>query len=172
MTVFMGVSVDGFIAQDNDVLDFLSTVERPGEDYGYAAFVAGIDTLIMGRRTYDKVLSFGIPFPHKERKCYVVSRTREGEDENVTYYGGDLGALIRDLKAQDGKGIYVDGGSELVGELLKQDLIDRLVLSLIPTLVGSGVPLFSPDRGLQDLRLIKSVSYASGLVQLWYERVR
>lgn len=172
VTLFVAMSVDGFIAEENDGLDFLKVVERPGEDYGYKDFVSGVDTVILGRKTYEIELGFGLPFWHHERKCYVVSRTLQGENEHATFYNGDLGDLIGRLKGEEGKGIYVDGGAELVGELLKRDLLDRLVLSVIPTLVGSGRPLFTRDRSLQDLRLLRSETYPSGLVQLWYERVR
>ncbi|HNP99428.1 MAG TPA: dihydrofolate reductase, partial [Bacteroidia bacterium] len=71
--LYIACSVDGYIAGPNDNLDFLSMVERPSEDYGYQKFTDTIDAVIMGRKTYDKVLSFGIPFPHSGRNCFVVT---------------------------------------------------------------------------------------------------
>lgn len=167
--LYIATSLDGFIAGENDDLGFLSTVETPGEDYGYTNFVNSVDTVIMGRKTYDKVLGFGIPFPHAGRKCYVYSNTRSGSDENVAYYNGNMGDLIAQLKQTEGKDIFIDGGAELVNELLKQKLIDRYCLSIIPYIVGSGVQLFKQGRPQQKLKFLHSATFPSGLVQMWYD---
>lgn len=168
--LYIAMSLDGYIAKDADNLDFLSLVERPGEDYGYTAFQAEVDTLIWGRKTYDKVLSFGIPFPHKDKRCIVLSRTKTGRDENVEFFNGAVKDLIATLQQQPGKSIYCDGGGELVYELLKDALIDRLIISIIPHLVGNGVRLFKDGRPEQYLKLTRSSTFPSGLVQLWYEK--
>lgn len=167
--LYIAMSLDGYIAKDDDNLDFLSLVERPGEDYGYTAFQKEVDTLIWGRKTYDKVLSFGIDFPHKDKKCYVLSRSRSGKDENVEFYNGEVKDLIASLKQQKGKHIYCDGGGEVVFALLQEKLIDKMIISVIPHLVGRGVRLFKDGRPEQHIRLTKSIAYPSGLVQLWYE---
>lgn len=168
--LYIAMSLDGYIARENDDISWLSIVEDPPEDYGYGEFVKNIDTVIMGRKTYDKVLSFGIDFPHKNKKCYVLSWTKTGCDENVEYYSGDLKALTEDLKSREGKDIFVDGGAEVVNGLLKLDLIDEFVISVIPVFLGSGVRLFKDDRPEQLLRLKGAKSYPCGLVQLWYEK--
>ena len=85
VVLYIAVSDDGFITKEDQNISWLPMVERPGEEYGYEAFVDTVDTVIMGHKTYDKVLSFGIDFPHKDKKCYVISRTRSGSDENVTF---------------------------------------------------------------------------------------
>lgn len=168
--LYIAMSLDGYIAQGEDNLDFLSVVERPGEDYGYHEFLQSIDTVIWGRKTYDKILSFGIEFPHKDKKCYVLSQTRQGADENVAFYNGDLQTLIATLRNQPGKHIYCDGGAGVVAELLKHALIDRLGISIIPHLVGQGVRLFKDNLPEQALKFKKCISFPSGLVQVWYER--
>jgi len=167
--LYIAMSLDGYIAGENDNIDFLSSVESPGEDYGYAEFQQEVDTLIWGRRTYDKVLTFGIEFPHKDKKCYVLSGSRKGSDENVEYFS-DVRKLIEKLRKEPGKHIYCDGGGKTVFELLKYQLIDRLIISVIPYLVGSGVRLFSEGAPEQPLKLKKSITFPSGLVQLWYEK--
>ncbi|ALI98697.1 dihydrofolate reductase family protein [Rufibacter tibetensis] len=170
VVLYIAMSLDGYIAKEDDNIDFLSLVKRPGEDYGYHAFQHTVDTLIWGRRTYDKVLSFGMPeFPHKDKKCYVLSKTKTGKDVNVEFYGGDLRDLISSLKQKPGKDIYFDGGSEVVAALLKDQLIDKLIISVIPHLLGSGIRLFKDGRPEQYLTFTKSISFASGLVQLWYD---
>lgn len=169
LILYIAMSLDGFIAKDEDNLDFLQKVDSPGEDYGHADFMATVDTLIWGRKTYDKVLSFGIDFPYKDKRCIVLSRTRQGRDENVEYYGGSVTDLIRDLKAKPGKDIYCDGGGEVVQELLLHGLLDRICVSVIPHLVGNGVKLFQGGRPEQELRWRRSLTYPTGLVQLWYD---
>lgn len=168
--LYIAMSLDGYIAKDNDNIDFLSVVESPGEDYGYGDFQKGVDTVIWGRKTYDKVLSFGIEFPYKDKKCYVLSRTKKGKDENVEFYNGDVKELIQTIRQQKGKNIYCDGGGEVVFELLKNSLIDKMIISVIPHLVGSGVRLFKNGRPEQKLTFLKSITFPSGLVQLWYSK--
>ncbi len=164
------MSIDGFIAKDEDNIDFLSKVEREGEDYGYASFVKTVDTVIWGRKTYDKILSMGIELPYKNKKCIVVSRSRTGRLGHVEFYNGSLPVLIQDLKSGEGADIYCDGGGEIVSELLKYNLIDRFVISIIPHIVGKGIRLFSNDRPELSLQLQQSVTFPSGLVQLVYEK--
>lgn len=167
--LYIAMSLDGYIAKEDDNIDFLTVVDYPGEDYGYASFLKDVDIVIWGRKTYDKVLSMGVEFPHKDRKVYVLSRSRSGKDENVEYFS-DLKALITQLQNTPGKNIYCDGGGELVYELLKHSFIDRVIVSVIPHLLGSGIRLFRPGYSEQYLKLKQSISYPSGLVQLWYEK--
>lgn len=167
--VYIATSLDGFIAGENDSLDFLKCVEKPGEDYGYADFIKTIDTVIMGRKTYDIIKAFDGPFWHAARKCYVYSKTRSGNDENVEFYNGDIAHLITQLKETEGKDIFIDGGAQLVHELMKQNLIDRYCISIIPHFVGNGVQLFKQGRPGQKLRLLHSATYPTGLVQMWYD---
>ena len=170
VVLYIAMSLDGYIAKDRDNIDFLSVVDSEGEDYGYASFQKTVDTLIWGRKTYDKLLSFGIDFPHKDKKVFVLSRTRTGSDDNVTYHNGDIKELIAMLKKQEGKDIYIDGGGDLVYELLKESLIDKLIISVIPHLVGTGVRLFRDGRPEEFLKFRQCISYPTGLVQLWYDK--
>ena len=103
VVLYIAQSLDGFIATEDHDISWLSIVEQEGEDYGYEAFVDTVDTVFMGRRTYEKVLSFGVEFPHKGRKCYVLSASRKGSDENVTFFRGDLKALVEDIKKKEGE---------------------------------------------------------------------
>lgn len=168
--LYIAMSLDGYIATENNDLDWLSIVEIQNEDYGYENFVQGVDTVIMGRKTYDKVLSFGVDFPHKAKKCYVISRSKTDVDRNVEYYSGDLKNLIEDLKNREGSNIFIDGGSEIVNELLKIDMIDEFIISIIPIFLGNGIRLFKDGRPKQPLNLKSTKEFPSGLVQLWYEK--
>jgi dihydrofolate reductase len=167
--LYIAMSLDGYIAGKDDNIDFLSIVEQEGEDYGFASFQQDVDTMIWGRKTYDKLLSFGIEFPHKDKACYVISRNKTGKDENVEFRS-DLPTLIDQLKKETGKNIYCDGGGEIVASLLTHSLIDELIISVIPHLVGAGTRLFKDGLPSTSLRFKKSQTYPSGLVQLWYQK--
>lgn len=170
--LYIAMSLDGYIAKVDGSLDWLNSVERPGQDYGYEAFLSQVDTVIMGRKTYEKVLSFGIEFPHKDKMCYVVSNTMAGSDENVTYFGGDLKALINDIKLHPGKNIFIDGGAEVVNGLMHSDLIDEYIISVIPIFLGEGIRLFKDGRPEMSLSLLSVTNFDSGLVQMSYERIK
>lgn len=167
--LYVAMSLDGYIAKEDDTIDFLSKVESPGEDYGYAEFTKTVDTIIWGRKTYDKVKSFGIEFPHKDKKVYVLSKSKTGSEPHIQYFS-DAKALIANLKKEPGKDIYCDGGSETVKEMLRYSLIDKMIISIIPHLVGSGIRLFRDGLAEQNIKLVKSQTFASGLVQLSYEK--
>jgi dihydrofolate reductase len=125
----------------------------------------------MGRKTYEKVLSFGIEFPHKDKKCYVLSKTLEGSDRNVQFYNGNVDDLIRKLRNEEGNGIFIDGGAEVVREFRSRNLIDEYIISIIPILLGKGIRLFKETDMDNNLKLIDNKAFSSGLVQLKYERI-
>jgi len=172
VVLYIAESLDGFIAKEDNDISWLSIVEKTNEDYGYNDFVNTIDTVIMGRKTYEKVLSFGIEFPHKFKKCYVLSRTLEGTNENVQFYDGNINGLIKILKSESGKSIFVDGGAEVIREFRNKNLIDEYIISIIPVLLGKGIRLFKDADMENKLKLIESKVFDSGLVQLRYERLR
>jgi len=168
LILYIAMSLDGYIAKEDDNIDFLSIVETPDEDYGYSDILKRVDTVIWGRKTFDKVLSFGEGVPHKDKKVYVISKSKTGNESHAEYCG-DVVQLIKSLKNQTGKDIYCDGGGEIVYELLKNRLFDRLIISIIPHLVGSGIRLFKDGNIEQELKFKQSTSYSSGLVQVWYD---
>jgi len=171
VVLYIAESLDGFIAKEDNDISWLSIVEKSNEDYGYNDFVNTIDTVIMGRKTYEKVLSFGIEFPHKYKKCYVLSRTLEGTNENVQFYDGNINGLIKILKSESGKSIFVDGGAEVIREFRNKNLIDEYIISIIPVLLGKGIRLFKDADMENKLKLIESKVFDSGLVQLRYEKL-
>jgi len=170
--LYVAMSLDGFIATRDDDLGFLSMVEQEGEDYGYADFVKTVDTVIVGRRTYDKVISMGFDFPYSDKDAYIITRTSRPSVGSVTYYTDSLKELVVRLKSVPGKHIFVDGGAEIVNELLKDNLIDEFYISVIPVLLGDGISLFKSRRPEIVLELISSKSFDKGLVQLHYMRVK
>ena len=165
------MSLDGYIAKPDDSLDFLSLVENEGEDYGYANFMDSIDTVIIGRRTYDKISSLGITSPHGNKKTYVITHKPNPKLENTIFYNGELKSLVERLKSKQGLDIYCDGGAQVVTELLKNHLIDEFYISVIPVLLGDGIKLFQYNETASNLQLISAKSFEKGLVQLHYKTI-
>ena len=174
LIIFIAASLDGYIAKPDDDLSFLKLVEKEGEDYGYNDFVATIDTIIVGRKTYDYVLKKIGPshYDNGERNVYVISRTEKPGVGRTTFFTGNLTELAERLKSESGKNIYCDGGAEIINELLKNDVIDEFVISIIPVLVGNGTRLFKDDRPEQELELVGAKTFETGLTQLHYKRNR
>ena len=172
ISLFIAISLDGYIAKPNNDLSFLKIVEKEGEDYGYAKFTSAIETLIVGRKTYDYVLKEigSSHYDNGERDIYVITRTPKPNKGRVTFYTGDIAELVKKLKSENGKDIYCDGGAEVINELLKLDLIDEYIISIIPILLGNGTRLFKDGRPEQLLELISSKSFDTGLMQLHYKR--
>lgn len=168
--LYIAASADGYIAKPNDDLSFLSIVQKEGEDYGYADFIKSVDTVILGRKTYDWVMTQVSEFPHADKTSYVITRTSRPAIGKTSFYTESLKDLVLKLKKEQGKNIFVDGGAEIVNELLKQNLIDEFILSIIPILVGNGTRLFKDGRPEQKLKLITAKQFDTGLTQLHYER--
>lgn len=166
--LYIAASVDGYIAKPNDDLSFLSIVEQEGEDYGYNEFINNVDTVILGRRTYDWVMSHVPEFSHADKETFVMTRTPRPALGNTQFHTGDLKALVLSLKQKEGKNIFIDGGAEVVNSLLKENLIDEFYISIIPILLGAGIRLFREGFAEQQLQLINVKSYEKGLVQLHY----
>jgi dihydrofolate reductase len=168
--VFIATSLDGFIADREGRLDWLSVVERAGEDYGYRAFFESIDTLVVGRRTYDFALGFDA-WPWAGKRCVVLTHgareARHGEELVSEAPDG----LVERLSREGARRIYVDGG-ETIRQFLRLRLVDELTISVVPALLGGGAPLFDAHGDTQRLELLGSQSFESGLVQLRYRVAR
>ena len=170
LILYIATSVDGYIAGPDDDLGFLSTVDKPGEDYGYGAFIDTVDTVILGRRTYDWVMKHVNTFPHADKESYIITRTPRPAIGNINFYTGDLTALVSRLKQKAGKNIFCDGGAEVVHALLKENLIDELIISIVPVLLGGGTRLFKDGRPKFEMELISTQSFDTGLTQIHYKR--
>ncbi|WP_121357255.1 dihydrofolate reductase family protein [Flavisolibacter nicotianae] len=173
LSLFIATSLDGYISKPKDDLSFLKLVEKEGEDYGYADFTATIDTLIIGRKTYDYVRKeIGAShYDNGQRDVYVITRTERPSVGRTNFYSGNLTDLVQRLKSENGKNIYCDGGAEIINELLQHDLIDEFIISVIPILVGNGIRLFNDNRPEQQLEFVSVKSFDTGLTQLHYKRV-
>lgn len=168
--LYIATSLDGYIAKPNDNLDFISIVNQEGEDYGYSDFIQSVDTVILGRKTYDWVMAQVPEFPHADKNSFIITRTARQSIGSTNFYTGKLRDLITGLKSGEGKNIFVDGGAEIVNELLNENLIDEFIVSIIPVLVGNGTKLFKDGRPEQALELVSAKQFDKGLIQLHYKR--
>ena len=168
--LFIAATLDGYIATQDEDLSFLSIVNLEGEDYGYEEFIRNVDTVIMGRKTYDWIMKEVKEYPHPDKDSYIITRTPRPDMNRIKFYSGNLKDLIKHLKLDDnGKNIFIDGGAELIDVLLKENLIDEFIISIIPIILGDGIRLFKDGRPELHLTLMHSKCYATGLVQLHYK---
>lgn len=167
------MSLDGYIAKKNDDISWLSIVEKEGEDYGYNAFIKTVDTYIVGRKTYEVILKLtGGEFPQSTMfdNCYIITRKKQENTNKLTFYNGDIEKLVAKLKSKPGKNIFCDGGSEIVNLLMKKNLIDEYIISIIPIILGDGIRLFKQKLEDFKINLKNCVNFDSGLVQLHYTK--
>jgi dihydrofolate reductase len=164
------MSLDGYIATKDNSLEFLSMVEQEGEDYGYNDFVKSVDAVIIGRKTYEKVIAMGYEYPHTDKDVYILTRTAKPSIGNFKFYSDDLSRLVNGLKKQPGKNIYCDGGAEIANELMKNNLVDEFIISVIPILLGDGIKLFKDGRPELKLELLSTKQFDKGLTQFHYKR--
>jgi len=162
-SVFIATSLDGFIAREDGAIDFLSVVERPGEDYGYAKFFDSVDTLVIGRKTYETALGFEA-WPYGKKRVVVMTHQARTPKHGEELFAGDPIDLVARLSS---KRVYVDGGS-VIRQFLAANLVTDLTLSIIPVLLGSGVRLFDGLPREVRLELLSAREFESGLVQIHY----
>lgn len=165
IVLFIACSLDGYIARVNGGIDWLFD----DQDYGYTQFYESIDTVLVGRKTYEQASSFE-EFPFEGKECYVFSRSVDREDENVKFVDGDIVNFTEELRGREGKDIWLVGGAEIIQVLLSANLIDRFTISFHPILLGDGIPLFKKQEDETKLVLIDSISFSTGLAQLHYEK--
>ncbi len=171
VVLFIAMSLDGYIATKEDSLEWLFQTEGEG-DNGYSEFYETVDTIILGRRTYDWILDMeGDNFPYKGRQCFVFSGSRQGEDKNVRFFHGDITDFITKLKQEEGKDIWVVGGGELLQHFISNRLVDEWIITIAPTVLGDGIPLFKKNDFETRLRL-KGVRRSNQFAELHYETVK
>ena len=168
---YIAMSLDGKIARLNGAVDWLDTLPNPDKlDYGYSSFIADIDITIMGNATYQEVLGFGIEFPYKGKTNYVLTRDKtKTVDENVTFISSEFESQIEKLIAEPGKDIWLIGGSQLNSLFLKNGWLDEMRVFVMPIVLGGGIPLFSSEITDVQMKLIKTKTFDTGVVELTYK---
>jgi dihydrofolate reductase len=159
--LFIASSLDGYIARENGDIDWLPE----NTSSGYDEFIKSVDTVIMGRKTYDQILTFG-NYPYKEKKSLVFTRKKDCSDENVEFVN-DI-EKIKNLFSDSGKDIWLIGGAKIISAFVNLGIVDEIILSVIPVVLGKGIPLFSDMQKELELELLKTTNYEK-LVELHYK---
>jgi dihydrofolate reductase len=168
VSVFVGTSLDGFIARPNGDLDFLPP--GGGEPHGYEEFIATVDALVIGRNTFEKVLTFG-SWPYPDKHVVVLSRRpvdlSAAGGSGLEQMAGSPGEIVSRLAARGEHHLYVDGGIT-IQEFLRAGLVQRLIITRVPVLIGEGIPLFGTLPHDVRLQHVDTRHFPSGLVQSEY----
>lgn len=163
VSVFIATSLDGYIARADGSIDFLDCVQAPGEDYGFARFFAAIDTLVMGRHTWDVAAAFP-EWPYAGKRVVVLTHRALDACHGEETHAGDLAPLFARLQEAGARRIYLDGGNA-IRQALAANLVDDMTISTVPVLLGDGIPLFTQGVPASTWDLVDARGYASGLVQ-------
>jgi dihydrofolate reductase len=163
----VAVSLDGYIARPDGAADWI--IMDPEINPG--AYAKAFDVIVAGRKTLPPQKTSGNPKSTGQVACYVFSRTLPaGKRSGVEYVNQPPSELILQLRAQPGKDIWLMGGGELAREFLKEDLVDRMDLGIMPVLLGAGIPLFPQGFPQRDFTLVKFQAYKTGVVMASYAR--
>ncbi|HAH52515.1 MAG TPA: diacylglycerol kinase [Balneola sp.] len=171
--VFIATSLDGYIADKNHGIEWLETFPIPKNiDMGYTAFTSEIDALVMGRNSFEKVLSFDIDWPY-DKPVFVLSNTLTeipvGLNEQVYFLKGTLEEILKQIHSKGYYNLYIDGGIT-IQNFLKNDLIDEMIITIIPVILGDGVPLFSKMSTQLKFECIESKLFLDKIVQNHFVR--
>ena len=173
LKLYITTSFDHYIARANGDVSWLDLPEYiiEGEDYGRQDFYNSIDTTIMGHTTYKIIKGFDKPFPYPEKKNYVFTHQQglTGNDD-IEFIDEDIASFVNRLKRQNGKDIFLVGGGQINQILLNYNLIDEIILNIVPIMLGHGVKLFHGVVKEKKLNLVESKHYPNGILQLKYVR--
>ena len=163
LKLYIAATLDSYIAGPNGEIDWLDA--SGGPDYGYEEFYASIGTTLMGNSTYRLTLT--VPkFPYPDKTNYVFTRgTPPPDTSNVRFVSGDIGGFVRSLKQESGKDIWLVGGGQVNTVMLNEGLIDEIILTIFPVVVGEGIPLFAPGASRSSFKTVGCEAYETGLVQ-------
>jgi dihydrofolate reductase len=173
--VFVGTSLDGYIADRDGGLSFLETAPNPeNSDFGYTTFMKTVDAVLMGRKTLETVLGFGVPW-HYSKPVFVLSSTMKEIPEKlvgkIEIVSGDIRDVVNDLNMRGLNDLYI-GGGQLIQTFLAIDMIDELIVTQVPILLGGGTSLYGNLADHQEFELVSSNTLVEALVQSHYNRIR
>lgn len=179
IVLFSAMSLDGFIAKDDDNLDWLMkfdlTLDKDAfvkHSVTYEEFYDTIDTAVMGNGTYRYVTEKGIPNPYPDKKSYVFTKEDKKDNGYVEFVSDDILEFTRDLQNEEGRDIWLVGGSVINGLFLEADMIDEIILDIFPVVLGHGKKLFQADLEFKNYLLEYAETYPTGRIQVKYYRKR
>ena len=161
--LFIASSLDGYIANEDGDVDWLPD----NANSGYDEFYKTIDTVVLGKKTYDQVLTFGA-YPYQDKKSFVFTRNNNQTKDENTEFVSDIDKFVKDIISNSGKNIWLVGGAEIISSFVNHGFVDEIILSIIPIVLGKGIPLFKNIEKETKLKLIKTTNY-DNLVELQYK---
>lgn len=171
--LYIATTIDGYIAREDGSLDWLYALPNPNQiDHGYSGFFETIDTVIMGRTTYETILGFGVEWPYSNCISYVITSKEnyQAKTPNTKVLNNLSIENLDKIKADSKKHIWLIGGGKVITEFINFDQIDEMILCMIPTILGTGIRLF-PDKPKETLfQLTKSESFKTGIINLTYRK--
>jgi dihydrofolate reductase len=171
--LFIAVTIDGFIAREDGSIGWLDDMENPdGSDHGYKKFYETIGTVVIGRKTYEQIIGFGLSWPYADSKSLVITRNKDYKTstENTGIITEIDTRLIETLRLKEGKDVWLVGGGEIITQFIKERAIDEMILSIVPRMLGRGIRLFHEDSMDTLFELVDSESFATGIVNLSYRK--
>jgi dihydrofolate reductase len=172
VTLYTAISIDGYIAREDGSIDWLEEAEPDGgQDYGYDEFFQNVDLLLMGRNTYEQVLSFG-QWPYEDKRCIVfTSRDLSKPQEDVVFVNDSPSTVIARLQGADEANAWLVGGGRLNASFLEAGLIDEIILTILPICLGTGIGLFRGGASVAaGFSLVSATTFGSGAIQARYIR--
>ena len=170
--VYAATSADGFIARPDGDIEWLTSLPKPADFYGIAKFTATIDTMILGRKTYDKSLTLGAKFEGKDKTYVFSSHPPATAPKGLEFVTEPIAGFARRLRAAEGKNIWMMGGGGIIASFLDAGAIDEIIVNVNPVLIGEGIPLIAPRHRDVPMKLLSSRQFSDGVVQLHYELPR
>ena len=161
--LFIASSLDGYIAKNDGNVDWLPV----SGSSGYDDFYKSIDTVIMGKTTYDQILTFGA-YPYPDKKSYVFTRNSDHKKDGDIQFVNDVEKLTKNILSNPGMNIWLVGGSKIISNFMNLGFIDEIIITIIPTVLGNGIPLFVDIQKEAKFELIKTTDYDT-LVELHYK---
>jgi dihydrofolate reductase len=165
--VYVATSADGFIARPDGDVGWLDRPTPKGM-YGMGEFYKSVDTCLLGRKTYEVAVGFGMPQGYSGKKNYVFSRTLKSAPHPSIQVVSNVARFVRSARKQTGKDIWLTGGAELVAAFLDAGEVDEFIIHVIPVLIGEGIPLIAPRHREVKLKLVGSKAYPDGVLQVHY----
>ncbi len=169
--MYIAQSLDGYIARKDEGLDWLENFpHEEGADYGYGDFYEGIGVVLMGRKTYDFVRESGAEWPYANCSCIVLTRNKDLKifTPNTVLWDGVDRENAEELRNSEGKDIWVVGGGRVISDFLSLNLIDEILVTIVPVMIGEGIPLFGGHEGDSNWALRKVEPFSGGILNIEY----
>lgn len=169
--LYIAISLNGKIAKKDGSVDWLESIPNPEKsDYGYSEFYENIDTTIQGNSTYTQIVNWGIDFPYAGKENFVFTRNQElKNNKDVSFISDNHADFVQKLKEKEGKDIWIIGGGNINTMLLNNNLIDEIIVFVMPIILSEGIELFESLPKQTNLSLTESKKYSSGVVELKYQ---